>query len=50
MIKKIADLKQPCLHPEHDPPSHMVLEPGIYEHTCPNCGRKMTFTVNASYL
>lgn len=28
-----------CRHPEHDPPGHIVLEPGTYEHTCPGCGR-----------
>jgi hypothetical protein len=35
----------PCCHPEHNPPSHMVLSPGTYEHTCPGCGRVVLFTV-----
>lgn len=28
-----------CTDPEHMPPSHMLLEPGLYEHTCPACGQ-----------
>ncbi len=45
--KKIADLprQQYCRHPEHNPPSMIVLPPGIYEHTCPSCGRRVTFRV-----
>ena len=44
---KIKDLKEPviCRHPEHDPPNMMVYQPGVYEHVCPACGRKQTFTV-----
>lgn len=56
MMKKIADLpepsrpwvlerKPPCHHPEHDPPKHIVLEPGIYEHECPGCGQKQIIRV-----
>jgi hypothetical protein len=36
---------QLCLDPDHNPPSHMVFEPGAYEHECPSCGRKLMFTV-----
>jgi hypothetical protein len=45
--KKIADFNPQdiCNDPEHNPPSHMVFEPGIYEHTCPNCGKVTRFTV-----
>lgn len=39
-IYKIGEVKQPCLHPEHNPPTHIVLEPGIYEYVCPGCGAK----------
>lgn len=56
--KKIADLEDPtkiwsrkiplCEDPEHNPPTHMVFEPGVYEHTCPRCGAKRTFTVHRS--
>lgn len=46
-LKKIADfdLQDTCLDPEHNPPSHIVLKPGIYEHTCPNCGKITKFSV-----
>lgn len=27
-----------CYDPEHRPPGHVVLPPGIYEYTCPGCG------------
>lgn len=44
--RKIADLPgRPCQHPEHNPPSMRVFEPGIYEHTCPKCGHVQTFFV-----
>lgn len=43
--RKIKDFQDPCLHPEHNPPSHMVYSPGIYEHICPGCGKRMEFTV-----
>lgn len=43
--RKIKDAELPCMHPEHNPPSHMVYEPGTYEHTCPSCGKSMIFTV-----
>jgi len=32
-----------CRHPEHNPPTMIVLEPGLYEHTCPACGKKIIF-------
>lgn len=30
---------KPCLSPDHNPPTHIVLEPGTHEHTCPLCGK-----------
>ena len=36
---------EPCHHPDHNPPSHMVFEPGTYEHECSGCGKKLVFTV-----
>jgi hypothetical protein len=39
----------PCLSTEHNPPSHMVLQPGTYEYICPSCGRKTVFHVYGSY-
>lgn len=44
--RKIADLPKRCRHPEHDPPGHIVLEDGIYEHECPACGATQTFDVS----
>lgn len=38
-----------CVHPEHNPPSMQVFEPGVYEHECPLCGNKKFFRVQAIY-
>ena len=46
---KIRDLPKPCSHPEHNPPSHRVFEPGVYKHTCPGCGASSVFTVQGIY-
>lgn len=45
--RKIADLptKKVCRHPDHMPPSGMYFPPGVYEHTCPGCGKTIRFTV-----
>lgn len=39
-FKKVMDWPDHvvCRHPEHNPPGHIVLEPGIYHYTCPGCG------------
>ncbi len=30
-----------CLHPEHNPPTHIVIQHGhIMHHKCPGCGRE----------
>lgn len=43
---KIADPPPPpCRHPEHNPPSYRVFEPGTYRHTCPQCGAIRMFVV-----
>lgn len=39
----------PCKHPCHNPPSHIVLKPGTYEHICPACGTVTRFTVPGIY-
>lgn len=46
-LRKIADWKEReyCRDPGHDPPTHIVLEPGIYEHECPRCGLKQPVIV-----
>jgi len=45
--RKIKDFsrKAICRHPDHNPPMHVVLEPGIYEHTCSGCGATQVFVV-----
>lgn len=49
--RKIADAPPPpCQHPEHNPPNMMVFKPGMYEHTCPGCGKTQIFTVSVVYL
>lgn len=39
----------PCTHPEHNPPSHMVLPPGMHVWVCPGCGREQTIAVPQHY-
>lgn len=48
MLKKIRDLtrRERCLHPEHNPPMHMVYPHGVYEHTCPSCKSKQVFVID----
>lgn len=43
--RRIAELPQICRHPEHDPPRMQMLEPGLYEHTCPSCRSTQMFVV-----
>lgn len=50
MLRKIADFPMPCRSSEHNPPNMIVLEPGTYEHTCPQCGHKTVFTVGGVFL
>lgn len=44
-LEKIGEVEKPCLSPEHNPPGMIVLEPGVYRHTCPSCGYTFEFTV-----
>jgi len=44
-LEKIKDAPKPCLHPEHNPPTHIVLKPGTYRYTCPGCGKVIEFEV-----
>jgi hypothetical protein len=44
--RKITELgTQQCRHPEHNPPSHMYYEDGVWGHICPECGHSIIFTV-----
>jgi hypothetical protein len=49
-LRKICDVPLVCRHPNHKPPSMIVLSPGTYEHTCPGCGAVSTFAVRGTYL
>lgn len=42
---KTTVYKKPCLHPEHNPPAHIVLSPGTWEWSCPSCGQTIRFEV-----
>ena len=46
-FRKIADLPESdrCRSKQHNPLDMIVLQPGIYEYTCPDCGHVTTFTV-----
>lgn len=35
-----------CNHPEHNPPGMTVLPDGLYEHSCPECGKRAVFRVD----
>ena len=45
MNKKLDDYMPACIHPEHNPPSMRVYQPGMHVHVCPCCGKKTVFTV-----
>ena len=49
-LRKIREFtpQEICRHLEHNPPMHIVLSPGVYEYTCPGCGKTITFTVSGS--
>jgi predicted RNA-binding Zn-ribbon protein involved in translation (DUF1610 family) len=39
-FRKISDVHdEHCKHPEHNPPMHIALMPGVYEYKCPKCGK-----------
>lgn len=35
----------PCQDPDHNPPTMQVFDPGLHEHECPRCHRKLKFRV-----
>ena len=52
-FKKLPDAEQwnppkACRHPEHNPPTMIVLQPGTYEWSCPACGHTVRVTVHQS--
>ena len=48
--RKISDIPGFCRDPDHSPPSHQVLEDGVYEHVCPSCNKTKRFTVSKPAL
>lgn len=46
-LKKIAEPNERngCPSRDHNPPNMIVLQPGLYEYTCPACGASQTFRV-----
>lgn len=40
-------IPEPCLEPEHNPPSQVSMQPGWYEYTCPACGHVVRVGVPA---
>lgn len=49
-LKRLYTGRKFCTSPQHKPPSYIVLKPGTYNYTCPNCGESITFTVPEVYL
>lgn len=52
MIRRLKAYEQEkmCMSAEHNIPMFISLKPGVYEHTCPNCGQATTFSVPAYSL
>jgi len=45
-LKKIRGSEdKDCRSSEHNPPTHIVLDAGEYEYTCPACGHVQKFTI-----
>ena len=38
-----------CMHPEHNPPGMIVLQPGTYEYSCPACGHTVRLVVGRTH-
>lgn len=48
--KKLRDAEEACRHRQHEVPSMQVFSPGVWEHVCPGCGRRVEFTVGTVSL
>lgn len=44
-LRKIAEPPKLCTSPDHHVPTHLVLEPGTWEHVCSGCGRVTVITI-----
>lgn len=42
---KPFDEKSKCMHPEHHPPSMIVLPPGVHTYECPSCGLRQKIII-----
>jgi hypothetical protein len=48
IIEDDPNYTPPCMHPEHNPPTHISVPPGKrLRHTCPKCGQE-TIVVGSS--
>lgn len=34
-----------CRHPEHNPPTYYIYQPGHYEYECPSCKKVTKFMI-----
>ena len=48
-VSYIKDRSQRCLDLDHNPAGLISREDGVYEHTCPGCGKVQKFTVNKNH-
>ena len=48
LVRSFDDCDPLCRHPEHNPPGHIVLPPGQYEHECPKCHEKQMVIIPPS--
>jgi len=49
MEVKISEPEKHCLSSEHEPATMKYRKPGVYKHTCPDCGEETIFTVPQIY-
>jgi hypothetical protein len=45
-IKHETQAQDACRHPEHNPPTGVVLAPGRHTYQCPSCKAETAFTVD----
>ena len=46
-----SDWPKPCRHPQHEPPTHIVIPSGKrYRHICPGCDRELAIYPSEVYL
>jgi|KBSSwiStaDraftv2_1062776.scaffolds.fasta_scaffold102131_4 hypothetical protein len=51
MTKRFGEFPNPrnCHHLEHNPPDKENFAPGYWEHECPNCHHRQTFSVLSDF-